>query len=142
MTRTTHFAQDLSLRGSLETWIACLCGKAFPGHYWDTINTVRGSFHEETKERKGLGTSPFGTPGLTPYPHPLCFSCLSGSIIRRTWRVADVPGVQGELLPAGAWGSAPHLPIIPFLQSPKPLCPLLFFFVLFVVKTHWQSCVR
>ena len=25
------------------------------------------------------------------------------------WHVADVPGVQGELLPAGVWGSAPHL---------------------------------
>ena len=36
-------------------------------------NTVRESFHEDTKERKGLGTSPFGPPGLTPYPHPLRF---------------------------------------------------------------------
>ena len=26
-------------------------------------------------------------------------------------RPSDVPGVQGELLPARAWGSAPHLPI-------------------------------
>ena len=25
------------------------------------------------------------------------------------WHVADVPGVQGELLPAGVWGGAPHL---------------------------------
>ena len=27
------------------------------------------------------------------------------------WQVADVPGVQGELLPAGVWGSAPYPPI-------------------------------
>ena len=36
---------------------------------------------------------------------PICPTALS------FWHVADVPGVQGELLPAGAWGSAPHLPI-------------------------------
>ena len=34
------------------------------------------------------------------------------------WHVADVPGVQGELLPAGAWGSAPHPS-----NQPIPLCP-------------------
>ena len=32
---------------------------------------------------------------------------LSSALFRRaSWHVADVPGVQGELLPAGAWGSA------------------------------------
>ena len=34
------------------------------------------------------------------------------------WHVADVPGVQGELLPAGAGGRAP-----PPAQQQKPLCP-------------------
>ena len=36
-------------------------------------SNVRGSFHEDTKELKGLGTSPFGPLGLTPYPRPLRF---------------------------------------------------------------------
>ena len=67
------------------------------------------------KERKGLGTRggvtaapengerrterPYGATGETTI-HSFNF-----------WYIADVPGVQGELLPAGAWGSAPHLPI-------------------------------
>ena len=45
------------------------------------------------------------------------------------WHVADVPGVQGELLPAGAWGSAPHL-----FNLPIPLCPL-WILVSFVENT-------
>ena len=39
-------------------------------------------------------------------------------------RPSDVPGVQGELLPAGAWGSAPHLPINQSPNHPKSLCVL------------------
>ena len=39
----------------------------------------------------------------------------SSALFRRaSWHVADVPGVQGELLPAGAWGSAPHPSNSPF----------------------------
>ena len=30
------------------------------------------------KERKGLGTSPFGALRLTPYPHPLRFCDFPG----------------------------------------------------------------
>ena len=33
------------------------------------------------------------------------------------WHVVDVPGVQGELLPAGVWGGAPHRK--PSFQAPK-----------------------
>ena len=51
------------------------------------------------------------------------------------WHVADVPGVQGELLPAGAWGSAPHPPIsqsakIPFVS-----------FVSFVISKYSGSSI-
>ena len=46
---------------------------------------------------------------------PICPTASS------SWHVADVPGVQGELLPAGAWGSAPHLLIS---QSTNSLCVL------------------
>ena len=45
------------------------------------------------------------------------------------WHVADVPVVQGELLPAGVWGSAPH-PII--LSSNLPI-PFVSFVVLCVL---------
>ena len=38
-------------------------------------------FHENTKERKGLGTSPFGPSGLTPYPHPLRFCGFLGNLL-------------------------------------------------------------
>ena len=54
------------------------------------------------------------------------------------WHVVDVPGVQGELLPAGAWGSrgcrenfslpgrgaAPHIPISQSPNQPIPFCVL------------------
>ena len=30
-------------------------------------------------------------------------------LLSARWHVADVPGVQGELLPAGVWGGAPHI---------------------------------
>ena len=47
------------------------------------------------------------------------------------WHVADVPGVQGELLPAGAWGSAPHLSYLPICQSSKiPFVPFVVLCVL------------
>ena len=49
------------------------------------------------------------------------------------WHVADVPGVQGELLPAGAWGSAPH-PLIN--QSAK--IPFVSF-VSFVISKNTGS---
>ena len=64
------------------------------------------------------------------------------------WHVADVPGVQGELLPAGAWGSAPcrawgnaphplqsaNQPI-----NPNPLCVLCVLCVLCDFQIFWQS---
>ena len=69
-------------------------------------------------------------------------------------RPSDVPGVQGELLPAGAWGSAPHPPIpTPFhstqsacASTPK-ICPNLrdlrfppfVSFVSFVISNHSGS---
>ena len=43
-------------------------------------------------------------------------------------RPSDVPGVQGELLPAGAWGSAPHL-----LISQSAKIPFVSFAVLCVL---------
>ena len=42
------------------------------------------------------------------------------------WHVADVPGVQGELLPAGVWGSAP-LPNQLISQSANQPIPLRVF---------------
>ena len=41
------------------------------------VNTVRGGFHEDTKERKGLGTSPFGLTASLPCPS-LAFPCFLG----------------------------------------------------------------
>ena len=49
------------------------------------------------------------------------------------WHVADVPGVQGELLPAGAWGSAPHPSNQLISQSanqPNSSCPFVVLRVL------------
>ena len=46
-------------------------------------------FHENTKERKGLGTSPFGPSGLTPYPHPLRFYAFLGNSLNATEAVRD-----------------------------------------------------
>ena len=51
-----------------------------------------------------LGSPPAQLRPIGPM-RPICPTALS------FWHVADVPGVQGELLPAGAWGSAPHPPI-------------------------------
>ena len=51
-----------------------------------------------------LGSPPAQLRPIGPI-RPICPTAMS------FWHVADVPGVQGELLPAGAWGSAPHLPI-------------------------------
>ena len=42
------------------------------------------------------------------------------------WHVADVPGVQGELPPAGVWGSAP-LPNQLISQSANQPIPLRVF---------------
>ena len=47
-------------------------------------------------------------------------------------------GVQGELLPAGAWGSAPHLPINQSPNHPKSLCVLR---VLCDFQSFWQFFV-
>ena len=43
--------------------------------FWSFVEE-RVCFHEDTKERKGLGTSPFGPSGLTNVPSP-CVSLAS-----------------------------------------------------------------
>ena len=54
--------------------------------------TCKSPFHEDTKERKGLGTSPFGPPGLTTVPIP----CVSG-VFREASSV--VPGTSQACQP-------------------------------------------
>ena len=71
---------------------------AYPSHFAlrDEIpNRVRGSFHEDTKERKGLGT-----PGLTTVPIP----CVS-SVFREASSV--VPGASQTCLRPVGRGVAP-----------------------------------
>ena len=50
--------------------------------------------------------------GFFQYASPVALKGVPASpespVGRAYWHVADVPGVQGELLPAGAWGSAPQ----------------------------------
>ena len=59
----------------------------------------------------GFARHALGLGNLAAKP-PSYSSYMSYSSYRAAlWHVADVPGVQGELLPAGVWGSAPHLPI-------------------------------
>ncbi len=62
------------------------------------------------------------------------------------WHVADVPGVQGELLPAGAWGSAPPIRLsfqtFKLPSSQISFVPFVSFVSFVIPKTHWQSCVR
>ena len=64
------------------------------------------------------------------------------------WHVADVPGVQGELLPAGVWGGAPHPQSTNQLisQSANQLIPACGSTPLIcsksaesAVPSHWQS---
>ena len=70
-----------------------------------------GVFHEDTKERKGLDTSPFGALRLTPYPHPLRFFCFLGKLsqtLRYTLinlcgklQFRRLKSIKGRLSPSG-----------------------------------------
>ena len=64
--------------------------------------SVRGRFHEDTKERKGLGTSPFGPPGLTTVPIP-CVSAdfLEASMPCRETQISQIQADFGVLAHAG-----------------------------------------
>ena len=67
----------------------------------------------------GLRTPRFGKLGNLAAQPPSYMSYTSYMSYRVVlWHVADVPGVQGELLPAGAWGSAPHLSNQPIILFP------------------------
>ena len=75
-----------------------------------------------------LGSPPATAPSYWSYTSYMSYRDV-------LWHVADVPGVQGELLPAGAWGSAPHPPIsqsakIPFVS-----------FVSFVISKYSGSSI-
>ena len=89
-----------------------------------------------TKNGNRERSAPAGATGeaLSHRHASTCVSCVSSHAVllvpfvllvlprRLAWpgqaRPQDVPGVQGELRPAGAWGSAPH---------PSPCFPLLPF---------------
>ena len=81
----------------------------------------------------GFARHALGLGNLAAKP-PSYLSYMSYSSYRAAlWHVADVLGVQGELLPAGVWGSAPHLPIS---ESAK----ISFVsFVFFVISNHSGS---
>ena len=70
-----------------------------------------------------LGSLEAWKRGFFQYASPVALKGVPASpespVGHAYWHVADVPGVQGELLPAGAWGSAP--PREPSFQASKLL---------------------
>ena len=75
-----------------------------------------------------LGSPPAQLRPIGPI-RPICPTALS------FWHVADVPGVQGELLPAGAWGSAPH----PSINQSANQSKTFVSFVSFVISNYSGS---
>ena len=108
-------APEGALKGeliSLEAWKVGVVGVALP-HTLTSYLTARNGGRRSRSAAKPQSDrwSPkrFAPPPLR----------LGGSIFPDTpdpleafvlpvWHVADVPGVQGERLPAGVWGGAPH----------------------------------
>ena len=58
---------------------------------------------------------------------------------RACWHVADVPGVQGELLPAGVWGQRPTFSNYQFSNQLISQLPFVSFVILCVLCDDFQS---
>ena len=142
MTRTSHFCSRPVIARKPGDLNCPSLRKGFPWTLLGHDQYCPGQFprrHEGTQGPGHFTVRPSGPHSLSPSLVFLVFFGKHHPSYLACRRCAC--GCRG-CFPLPGRGAAPHTSQSSHSSNhPKPLCPLLFF-VLFVVKTHWQSCVR